>query len=254
MKGVILAGGMGTRLAPLTRATNKHLLPVGREPMLYHPIRQLRSADIDDILVITSTDHMGDVVRCLGSGAQFDCSLTYRVQEEAGGIAHALALAEGFAGNDRICVVLGDNIFQYTIRPYANGFRAQEHGARVLLKQVDEPRHYGVAALDEKHVIEIEEKPRAPKSNFAVVGLYFYDATVFDHIRQIERSARGELEITSVNNRYIAAGLLQYDVCHGEWTDAGKHESYQQANQILSASDNRILERGASEAATREAA
>lgn len=247
MKGVILAGGMGTRLSPLTRATNKHLLPVGREPMLFHPIRQMRAAGIDDILVITSTDHMGDVVRCLGSGKQFGCSLTYRVQEDPGGIAHALALAEGFAGGERICVILGDNVFQYSIRPYAEAFRAQAQGARVLLKAVTEPRHYGVAALDEKHVIEIEEKPHAPKSNFAVVGLYFYDGTVFDHIRQIGPSGRGELEITSVNNRYIAAGLLQYDVCYGEWTDAGQHESYQQANQILSASDNRILERDAAE-------
>jgi glucose-1-phosphate thymidylyltransferase len=249
MKGVILAGGMGTRLFPLTRATNKHLLPVGREPMLFHPLRQMRSAGIDDILVITSTDHMGDVVRCLGSGKQFECSLTYRVQEDPGGIAHALALAEGFAGQDRICVILGDNVFQYSIRPYADAFRAQADGARVLLKEVQDPRHYGVAALDERHVIEIEEKPRAPKSNFAVVGLYFYDPSVFQHIRKIAPSPRGELEITAVNNRYIDAGLLQYDVCYGDWTDAGKHESYQQANQILSASDNRLLERDAAQLA-----
>ena len=238
MKGVILAGGKGTRLHPLTKATNKHLLPVGREPMLYHCIRQLRAARIDDILVVTSTEHMGDVVRCLGTGAEFGCALTYRVQEDALGIAHALGLAEGFAGGERICVILGDNVFEYSIAPYADAFRLQDKGARVLLKSVEEPRHYGVAALDEKHVIEIEEKPDAPKSNYAVVGLYFYDHTVFEHIRRIQPSARGELEITSVNNRYIAAGLLQYDVVHGAWTDAGKHETYQEANRMLAAQDN----------------
>jgi glucose-1-phosphate thymidylyltransferase len=198
---------------------------------------------MDDILVITSTDHMGDVVRCLGSGFEFGCCLTYRVQESAGGIAQALALAEGFAAGGRICVILGDNIFQYSIRPYADAFRAQEEGARVLLKMVNNPRHFGVAALDEEQVIEIEEKPNAPRSNYAVVGLYFYDQRVFDHIRRIRPSTRGELEITSVNNRYIAEGLLRYDICYGEWTDAGEHDSYQQANGILFASGNRILER-----------
>ena len=241
MKGIILAGGKGLRLYPLTKATNKHLLPVGREPMIYHSIRQLCSAGITEILVVTSTDHMGDVVRCLGSGTEFGCSLSYRVQETAGGIAHALALAEDFAAGGRICVILGDNIFQYSIAAYAQGFREQEEGARVLLKAVNEPQHYGVAALDEHHVIEIEEKPQAPKSDYAVVGLYFYDSSVFDLIREIEPSARGELEITTVNNRYITAGLLQYDICRGEWTDAGKFESYQDANRILHAQENRIL-------------
>jgi glucose-1-phosphate thymidylyltransferase len=243
MKGVILAGGKGLRLYPLTKATNKHLLPVGREPMIYHCIRQLCSTGIEEILVVTSTDHMGDVVRCLGSGIEFGCTLSYKVQETAGGIAHALLLAEDFASGGRICVILGDNIFQYSIAPYAQSFREQSEGARVLLKAVNEPQHYGVAALDEHHVIEIEEKPSAPKSNYAVVGLYFYDASVFSHIRQTEPSARGELEITTVNNRYIDAGLLQYDVCHGEWTDAGKFESYHDANRILHAQENRILTR-----------
>lgn len=243
MKGVILAGGLGTRLHPLTKATNKHLLPVGREPMVYHPIRQLVSAGITEILVVTSTDHMGDVVRCLGSGVEFGARLTYRVQEGAGGIAHALALAEGFAGGDRICVLLGDNVFEYTIRPYVEGFLRQERGARVLLKEVGDPERYGVAALDEQQVIEIEEKPKAPKSSFAVVGLYLYDEHVFDVIRGIQPSARGELEITSVNNAYIAKNQLQYDVCHGRWTDAGTFDSLLEANTILSANENRILER-----------
>ena len=241
MKGVILAGGKGTRLMPLTKATNKHLLPVGLEPMIFHPIRQLAGAGITDILVVTSTDHMGDVVRCLGSGAEFGVELTYRVQEEAGGIAEALALAEGFAAGGRICVILGDNVFQYSITPYVDAYRAQESGARVLLKAVEEPRHYGVAALDEKHVLEIQEKPEEPASNFAVVGLYFYGPEVFEHIRQIAPSRRGELEITSVNNRYIAESALEFDVIHGDWTDAGKPESYLQANEMMFGQNNAIL-------------
>jgi glucose-1-phosphate thymidylyltransferase len=242
MKGVILAGGMGTRLHPLTKATNKHLLPVGREPMLYHPIRQMVLAGIDDILVVTSTDHMGDVVRCLGSGAEFGCALSYKVQETAGGIAHALALAGTFAAGDRVCVILGDNIFEYSIAPYVDGFRRQEGGARVLLKEVGDPERYGVAALDEHQVIEIEEKPTNPKSHFAVVGLYLYDEQVFDVIDNIEPSARGELEITAVNNDYISRGQLQYDICRGRWTDAGTFESLQVANRILSTNENRILD------------
>lgn len=244
IKGVILAGGMGTRLHPLTKATNKHLLPVGREPMIFHLIRQMRLAGIEDILVVTSTDHMGDVVRCLGSGEEFGCALSYKVQEKAGGIAHALALAENFAGGSPICVILGDNIFEYSIAPYVEGFRKQQTGARVLLKQVGDPERYGVAALDEHQVIEIEEKPAQPKSSLAVVGLYLYDDQVFDIIRGIEPSARGEYEITSVNNAYIALGQLQYDVCVGQWTDAGTFESLAEANRILGATQNRILEHG----------
>lgn len=241
MKGVILAGGRGVRLYPLTKATNKHLLPVGREPMIYHPIRQLISAGIGEILVVTSTDHMGDVVRCLGSGEEFGARLTYRVQEQAAGIAHALALAEGFAAGGRICVILGDNVFERSIAPYADAFRRQARGARVLLKEVGDPERYGVAALDELKVIQIEEKPSSPRSNFAVVGLYFYDSAVFDEIRQIERSRRGEYEITEVNNRYIARGELEYDICRGAWTDAGTFESLLEANQILFRSGNRIV-------------
>lgn len=241
IKGVILAGGLGTRLYPLTKATNKHLLPVGREPMLYHLIRQMRTAGIDDILVVTSTDHMGDVVRCLGSGEEFGCALSYKVQEKAGGIAHALALAESFAAGHPICVILGDNIFEYSIAPYVDSFRRQGIGARVLLKHVGDPERYGVAALDEHQVIEIEEKPKAPKSSLAVVGLYLYDAQVFDIIRGVQPSARGEYEITSVNNAYIAKELLQYDVCRGRWTDAGTFDSLQEANRILGETGNRIL-------------
>ena len=241
IKGVILAGGLGTRLFPLTKATNKHLLPVGREPMLYHLIRQMRLADIDDILVVTSTDHMGDVVRCLGSGEEFGCSLSYKVQEKPGGIAHALALAESFSAGHPICVILGDNIFEYSIAPYVAHFRQQCVGARVLLKDVGDPERYGVAALDEHQVIEIEEKPTKPKSSLAVVGLYLYDASVFDIIRGIAPSARGEYEITSVNNAYIARDQLRYDVCRGRWTDAGTFDSLAEANRILGETQNRIL-------------
>lgn len=244
MKGVILAGGKGTRLHPLTKATNKHLLPVGREPMLYHPLRQLIEAGVREILVVTSTEHMGDIVNCLGSGNEFGCALTYRVQETAGGIAHALALAEGFAGGGRIAVVLGDNVFEYSIAPYAHRFQEQAAGARVLLKEVGDPERYGVAALDEHHVIEIQEKPSKPKSSLAVVGLYFYDEEVFDIIRGVKPSERGELEITAVNNEYIARRRLQYDVCQGRWTDAGTFESYLEANKLLSESQNRILPHG----------
>jgi glucose-1-phosphate thymidylyltransferase len=241
MKGIILAGGRGTRLHPLTRATNKHLLPVGREPMLYHPIRQLVSAAITDILVVTSTAHMGDVVNCLGSGADFGCSLTYRVQETARGIAHALALGEGFAQGERTCVLLGDNVFERSIAPYVHAFAQQERGARVLLKHVGDPERFGAAALDERQIVEIEEKPKQPKSPYAVVGFYLYDAQVFDIIRMIAPSGRGELEITSVNNVYIERKQLEYDFCLGRWTDAGTFESYFEANRILIENDNRLL-------------
>ncbi len=240
MKGIILAGGRGTRLYPLTKATNKHLLPVGAEPMIFHPLRQMLSAGITDILVVTSTEHMGDVVNCLGSGADFGCTLTYRVQESAGGIAHALALGEGFAGGGKCCVLLGDNVFEYSIAPHVARFREQEKGARVLLKEVRDPDRYGIAALDEHQVIEIEEKPRQPKSTLAVVGLYLYDPQVFDIIRGISPSARGELEITAVNNVYIARKQLEFDICHGRWTDAGTFESYYEANQILASCKNQI--------------
>lgn len=242
MKGVILAGGLGTRLYPLTRATNKHLLPVGTEPMIYHAIRQLTGAGMEEILVVTSTAHMGDVVRCLGSGEEFGCSLSYKVQEAALGIAHALALAEDFVRGEPVCVILGDNIFEYSIRPYAEAFLRQGRGAHVLLKEVGDPERYGVAALDEHQVIEIEEKPSSPKSSYAVVGLYFFDDQLFDIIRRIEPSVRGEYEITAVNNAYIERGELGYSICRGRWTDAGTFESLFEASRILLENENRILE------------
>ena len=241
MKGVILAGGRGSRLDPLTEITNKHLLPVGKEPMIWHPVKQLIGAGIREIMVITSPHHMGDVVNSLGSGRRFDCEFTYRVQEEAGGIAHALALAETFANRDNVVVLLGDNIFEHQIAPHVQAFAAQRNGARVLLKEVGDPERFGIAALDEKHVIEIEEKPANPKSNFAVVGCYMYDNKVFDIIRDTDPSARGELEITTVNNVYIRLGWLQYGFVHGRWTDAGTFESLAEANALLLSNGNQIL-------------
>ena len=241
MKGIILAGGTGTRLYPLTRVTNKHLLPIGKEPMIYHSLKQLISADITSILVVTSKEHMGDVVNLLGSGDEFACDLTYKVQEKAGGIAHALALAENFANGESIAVILGDNIFEYTIKPYKNNFLKQKNGARVLLKDVGDPERYGIAALDEYSVLSIEEKPNNPKTNFAVVGMYFYDAKIFDIIKKLEPSERGELEITSVNNIYIKLNELKFDVIKGKWTDAGTFESIIEANEILNNNNNEIL-------------
>jgi len=241
MKGIILAGGIGTRLYPLTRVTNKHLLPIGKEPMIYHSIKQLVSADIRSILIVTSKEHMGDVVNLLGSGEEFGCDLTYKVQEKAGGIAHALSLAENFANNGKIAVILGDNIFEYSIKPYKDGFLRQKEGARVLLKEVGDPERYGIAALDEYHVLSIEEKPNNPKTNFAVVGMYFYDNKVFNIIKNLEPSERGELEITSVNNVYIKLNELKYDIVKGRWTDAGTFESIIDASEILNSNNNEIL-------------
>jgi len=241
VKGIILAGGKGTRLNPLTEITNKHLLPIGKEPMIWHPVKQLVGSGINEILIITSTHHMGDVVNSLGSGLRFGCEFTYRVQEEAGGIAHALALAEQFAQGHRIVVMLGDNIFEYSINPHIQDFKQQASGARVLLKEVGEPERFGIAALDEKQIISIEEKPSQPKSSYAVVGCYMYDSQVFDLIRGIQPSQRGELEITAVNNLYIKKGQLQHSIVQGRWTDAGTFESLQEANSILLENDNRIL-------------
>ncbi|QMU62512.1 MAG: NTP transferase domain-containing protein [Gammaproteobacteria bacterium] len=233
MKGVVLAGGKGTRLFPLTKVTNKHLLPVGKEPMIFHPIRQMVCAGITEILVVTSTDHMGDIVRCLGSGEEFGCEITYRVQKNAGGIADALSLSKSFAGHEKLCVMLGDNIFKEKIIPFVNSFTCQKTGARVLIKKVDDPSRFGIAALDERQIIEIEEKPKTPKSPYAVVGLYFFDSKVFDYISEISPSKNGELEITSVNNKYIEQGELEFDIYEGEWTDAGTFESLHEANRLL---------------------
>lgn len=243
MKGVILAGGTGTRLFPLTKVTNKHLLPVGKEPMILNPIRQLIFAGITDILVVTSKEHMGDVVGLLGSGHEMGCDFTFKVQDRPGGIAHALALAEDFASGERIIVILGDNILTHSIKPYVEDFKNQVSGAKVLLKKVGDPERFGVAALDEqnKMIIQIEEKPQNPKSDYAVIGVYMYDNKVFDFIRNIESSERGELEITSVNNIYVERGDMTYSIVDGEWTDAGTFESLQYANELLLRVNNNII-------------
>lgn len=241
IKGIILAGGKGTRLAPLTEITNKHLLPVGREPMLWHCAKQLVSAGIHDIMVITSTEHMGHVINSLGSGKRFHCEFTYRVQEQALGIAHGLGLCESFVGKDRLVALLGDNIFEYSIGKYVDDFVQQEHGARVLLKRVNDPERYGIAALDEQQILEIEEKPTQPKSPYAVLGCYMYDHHVFDYIHECTPSARGEYEITYINNCYIREKLLSYNLIRGRWTDAGTFYSLDEANRILLSNDNRIL-------------
>ncbi len=231
LRGVILAGGSGTRLRPLTKVTNKHLLPVGQKPMIYYPIEKLTSIGIKQILIVTGVEYMGDVVGLLGSGKEFGCQFTYRVQDEAGGIAQALALAENFA--QRLVVILGDNIFQANLKNYADKFISQKTGARILLKQVSQPQRFGVAQISGSKVINIEEKPKNPKSDYAVTGIYFYDASVFDVIQTLKPSARGELEISDVNNAYIAKGQLMYDVLDGWWSDAGTFESLKTVNELV---------------------
>ena len=233
LKGVILAGGTGSRLHPLTKVTNKHLLAVGRKPMIYYPIEKLVNAGIDEILVVTGVEHMGDVVNLLGSGKDFGCRFTYKVQDEAGGIAEALGLAEDFSHGRPLLVILGDNIFQAQLNKYTDKFTAQKTGARILLKQVQQPQRFGVAQIHNNKVINIEEKPSKPKSNYIITGIYFYDAGVFDIIKTLKPSGRGELEITDVNNAYIAKGQLEYDILDGWWTDAGTFESLERANEFI---------------------
>ncbi|AJS60036.1 sugar phosphate nucleotidyltransferase [Paenibacillus sp. IHBB 10380] len=233
MKGIILAGGTGSRLYPLTKVTNKHLLPVGKYPMIYHSIHKLRDADINDILIVTGRDHMGDVVNLLGSGYEFGVNFTYKVQDQAGGIAQALGLAEDFVQGQSMTVILGDNIFSDSLSDYVNNFRRQSMGAKILLQEVVDPERYGVAELDDTIIKSIEEKPKVPKSSYAVTGIYMYDPEVFNIIRNLKPSGRGELEITDVNNAYIDQGLLTYDILSGWWTDAGTHDSLAFSNELV---------------------
>ena len=233
LKGVVLAGGTGSRLMPLTKVTNKHLLPIGQKPMIYYPIEKLTSIGVEEILIVTGIEHMGDVVGLLGSGKDFGCRFTYKVQDEAGGIAQALGLAENFAHDHHLIVILGDNIFQDSLKNYADKFATQKTGARILLKQVQNPQRFGVAKLANGKIINIEEKPEKPKSDYAVTGIYFYDLSVFDIIRTLEPSDRGELEITHVNDVYIKKGQLAYDILDGWWTDAGTFKSLIRANELV---------------------
>jgi len=235
MKGVILAGGLGTRLYPLTKVTNKHLLPVYDKPMIYYPIQTLINGGIDDILIVTGGNNAGDFLKLLGNGKEFGLRhINYTYQEGEGGIAEALGLAEFFAGGEKICVVLGDNLIEKNIRKAVEAFQKQKEGAKILLKEVPDPWRFGVPEVEGERIIAIEEKPKYPRSNYAVIGIYLYDAAVFDIIKTLKPSGRGELEITDVNNRYIERGLMSWDLLEGWWTDAGTFESLLRANQLVS--------------------
>ena len=234
MKGVILAGGLGTRLYPLTKVTNKHLLPVYDKPMIYYPIQSLINAGIDDILIVTGGNNAGDFLKLLGNGKEFGLKhINYTYQEGEGGIAEALRLAEFFASGERICVVLGDNIIEKNIRKAVENFRRQREGAKILLKEVPDPQRFGVAELKGDRIARIEEKPKEPKSQYAVIGIYLFDQEVFNTIKTLKPSDRGELEITDVNNRYIEKGQMTWDILEGWWTDAGTFESLLRANQLV---------------------
>ncbi len=237
MKGVVLAGGLGSRLSPLTRITNKHLLPVHNQPMIYYPIQALINAGIDDIMIVTGGNSAGDFLRLLGNGKEFGLKhLNYTYQEGEGGIADALSLVEHFADDEPICVILGDNIIEGNIRTAADEYKNQSKGAKILLKKVPDPQRFGVPELDGARVLNIEEKPSDPKSDFAVIGIYFYDATVFDVIKTLVPSGRGELEITDVNNHYIRRGEMTWNELDGWWTDAGTFESLMLASNLVAKS------------------
>lgn len=235
MKGIVLAGGLGTRLSPLTRVTNKHLLPVFDQPMVHYPIRTLIDAGITDILIVTGGNSAGDFLKLLRNGAEFGLNrLNYAYQEGEGGIAAALSLAEHFADGGPICVVLGDNILEKSIAAFVRKFRHQGSGAKILLSEVTDPQRFGVPQFEDGRVVRIEEKPPNPKSQYAVIGVYMYDNRVFDIIKTLKPSGRGELEITDVNNAYIASGDLSWDVIDGWWTDAGTFESLLKASNLIS--------------------
>ncbi len=234
MKGIVLAGGTGSRLGSLTKITNKHLLPVYDKPMIYYPIETLVEAGITDILVVTGGRNGGDFLRLLGNGKDFGLNhINYAYQEGEGGIAEALALAAHFAEGSKVCVVLGDNIIGESIRRAADDFERQDRGAKVLLKQVPDAERFGIAEIQGERIVSIEEKPAKPKSNYAVTGIYMYDETVFDKTRTLKPSARGELEITDVNNAYIEEGTMAFDFLEGWWTDAGTFDSLIQASNLV---------------------
>jgi len=225
MKGIILAGGKGTRLFPCTRIINKHLLPVYNQPMIYYPLKSLINAGVKDILIVSGEGHAGGFLELLKDGREFGANISYSVQTEAGGIAQALGLAEDFADKEKIAVILGDNIFEDDLSLYVKSFEDQKEGARLFLKEVVDANRFGVAEVQGDKIIGIEEKPKEPKSNLAVTGLYMYDSQVFDIIKTLNPSNRGELEITDVNNLYIKNDILEYDILKGFWSDAGTFES-----------------------------
>ncbi|HKR15582.1 MAG TPA: sugar phosphate nucleotidyltransferase [Pyrinomonadaceae bacterium] len=234
MKGVVLAGGLGTRLRPLTSVTNKHLLPVYNQPMIYYPIQTLVNAGITDIMVVTGGSSAGDFLRLLGNGKAFGLKhLNYAYQEGEGGIADALSLVEHFAAEEPVCVVLGDNIIEGNILSAVNAYRAQGGGAKIILKKVADPQRFGVPRLDGNTVVSIDEKPSVPQSDYAVIGIYMYDGEVYDIIRSLIPSGRGELEITDVNNAYIARKQMTWEELDGWWTDAGTFESLLHASKLV---------------------
>jgi glucose-1-phosphate thymidylyltransferase len=234
MKGIVLAGGLGSRLYPLTKVTNKHLLPVYNEPMIYYPIKTLVNAGIDEILIVTGGNNAGEFLRLLGNGKDFGLKhLNYTYQEGEGGIAAALSLAEFFADNGKIVVVLGDNIIEKNIRKAVETYQKQPQGARIMLKEVPDPQRFGVPVFDGDRIVRVEEKPAKPKSRYAVIGVYMYDERVFDFIKTLKPSQRGELEITDVNNFYIEEGKMEWDILDGWWTDAGTFESLQYAGNMV---------------------
>jgi glucose-1-phosphate thymidylyltransferase len=234
LKGVVLAGGLGTRLRPLTLVTNKHLLPVYDQPMIYYPIQILVNAGIKDIMIVTGGNSAGEFLRLLGNGKAFGLKhLNYTYQEGEGGIAEALSLVEHFAAGDPVCVVLGDNIIESNIRSAVRAYRHQGKGAKIILKKVHDPSRFGVPELDGRNVLRIEEKPDVPKSEYAVVGIYMYDNEVFDIIRTLKPSGRGELEITDVNNAYINRGEMSWEELEGWWSDAGTFESLLRASNLV---------------------
>ncbi len=243
MKGVILAGGLGTRLQPMTRVTNKHLLPVYDRPMVYYPLQQLVAAGLTEILLVTGGNSAGDFLKLLGNGREFGLKeLHYTYQEGEGGIAEALGLAEHFADEGPICVILGDNLYQDSLAPHVEAYRVRGGGAMVLLKEVEDAHRFGVVEMEEGRITRIAEKPAQPPTNLAVTGCYFYDAQVFEIIRGLEPSARGELEITDVNNAYVARGRMEHRILEGWWTDAGTIPSlYRAAQLVASDPENRVL-------------
>lgn len=242
MKGVILAGGLGSRMFPLTKVTNKHLLPIYNKPMIYYPIESLVEAGIDEILIVTGGDHAGDFLKILGNGSQFGLKrLNYAYQEGEGGIADALKLAEFFTCGESFIVYLGDNIVENSIFSFVENFRKQEKGSRILIKQVEDPRRFGVASFGcECKIMKITEKPQIPDSNFAVIGIYGFDNTIFDFIKTMKPSKRGELEITDVNNFYIEKDLMQFDILDGWWSDAGTFNSLLKVNNLIAKRENKL--------------
>jgi glucose-1-phosphate thymidylyltransferase len=234
MKGVILAGGLGKRLHPLTKITNKHLLPVHDKPMIFYPLQTLINAGIDDILIVTGGNHAGDFLRLLGNGKDFGLKhLNYTYQEGEGGIADALALAEHFSDYEKMVVILGDNVVEGSIARAVKDFRKQKEGAKILLKEVPDPQRFGVPEIVDGKIVAIEEKPKAPKSGYAVIGIYMYDGKVFDIIRTLKPSGRGELEITDVSNAYVREGKMTYDILEGWWSDAGTFDSLLRTSNMV---------------------